>query len=104
MLDFHHMRPNTRTPDTVFQRTVTDPESGCWVWQRGKDRDGYGWIHFAHKQTYAHRFSYEVFVGQIPDGMKLDHLLSQPELREPRTTLSRFPTAQTSCAELALPR
>ena len=52
----------------------------CWLWngtQRGK---GYGrytlWDKNTQKQTgvSAHRYSYQLYKGVIPDGLQLDHL------------------------------
>ena len=47
--------------------------SPCWLWQRCT-RDGYGRIRFKGRYSSAHRLSYEVFVGPIPDGLVTDHL------------------------------
>lgn len=53
-------------------------EDGCWVWQAGKDRDGYGQHCHANKNVRSHRFSYEQSEGPIPDGMHLDHYRMNP--------------------------
>lgn len=45
-------------------------ESGCWVWQARRDRHGYGRFGYG----LAHRWSYEHFVGSIPEGYQIDHL------------------------------
>lgn len=50
------------------------PEAGCWMWMRAVGRDGYGKIKVSKRQMGAHRASYELFKGAIPDGMDLDHL------------------------------
>jgi hypothetical protein len=46
---------------------------GCWRWI-GAIQRGYGVVHGTHGTKYAHRLSYERFVGPIPIGMALDHL------------------------------
>lgn len=46
---------------------------GCWIWQKHTNQ-GYGVIRVGKKIRKAHRVSYEIHVGPIPDGMKLDHL------------------------------
>lgn len=48
-------------------------ESGCWVWLKGRLRDGYGqcWL---GKTRRAHRVSYERHRGPIPTGLTIDHL------------------------------
>ncbi|WP_280509087.1 HNH endonuclease signature motif containing protein [Nocardia cyriacigeorgica] len=49
--------------------------SGCWLWQGSRGTTGgYGRLQHAGRQVQAHRLSYETFVGQIPDGLQLDHL------------------------------
>ena len=53
---------------------IVDAETGCWVWQRGRDSKGYGMTKRAGKATVAHRMVYERHVGRIPDGLQLDHL------------------------------
>jgi hypothetical protein len=46
----------------------------CWLWTGGIKPEGYGdiWWHGAMRR--AHRVSYELLVGPIPDGLELDHL------------------------------
>lgn len=49
-------------------------ESGCWIWMRGLDKDGYGSMKVRQKCHKVHRLSYETFVGSIPNGAEIDHL------------------------------
>ena len=49
-------------------------ESGCWIWQGHIGANGYGYGHFAGSREVAHRGMYEQAVGDIPEGMQLDHL------------------------------
>lgn len=50
---------------------------GCWEWQGVLNNKGYGSmssrIDGTSTVTYAHRFSYEHFIGPIPDGMFVCH-------------------------------
>lgn len=49
-------------------------ENGCWIWQGGKTKDGYGLVYMGNGKTcYAHRFAFERCVGKIPDGLKICH-------------------------------
>lgn len=45
----------------------------CWVWQ-GATTDGYGRAWIGQKLLRAHRVSFELAHGPIPDGMFLDHI------------------------------
>lgn len=47
-----------------------DHPDTCWEWVGGVSTQGYGRL----GDGYAHRISYEVMVGPIPDGLELDHL------------------------------
>ncbi len=56
-------------------------ETPCYIWQGGKNRDGYGHMRArgrykaAGKQIMmAHRYYYEVEYGPIPDGHEIHHL------------------------------
>lgn len=57
-----------------------DKSEDCWIWSAGKDGNGYGVAIVGSRSdgTYrhvkAHRLSYELTVGQIPDGLQVDHL------------------------------
>ncbi len=49
------------------------PEAGCWIWTGTTTVRGYGQIISNNRKYYAHRASYEVFIGPIPDGMYVCH-------------------------------
>jgi hypothetical protein len=46
----------------------------CWLWVGWVEPTGYGVFQLAYKRLRAHRWSYEHFVGPIPEGLVLDHL------------------------------
>ena len=46
----------------------------CWNWKLSLDKDGYGRIKVNRKKIGAHRFSYELIKGEIPEGLQLDHI------------------------------
>jgi hypothetical protein len=48
-------------------------ESGCWIWMGSTTSRGYGQLIDDNKKYYAHRASYEAFVGEIPSGMYVCH-------------------------------
>lgn len=65
----------------------TDNANGCWEWQAGRFGGGYGKIAVKHngKWTglYAHRVSYELTHGPIPDGMCVCHSCDNPKCVNP---------------------
>lgn len=46
----------------------------CINWNGAIDPNGYGRFFHDGKMKYAHRFAYELFVGEIPSGYSIDHL------------------------------
>ena len=57
----------------LMQKTVRIPESGCWIFMGAIKSNGYGDIWKDKKVTGAHRASYQLFVGEIPDGYDVCH-------------------------------
>lgn len=53
-----------------------DPKTGCWNWTKALMVTGYGnlWVHALKVKVAAHRLSYELHIGPIPDGLHIDHL------------------------------
>lgn len=56
---------------------------GCWVWQGNLTAQGYGILGGKHKNRYVHRFVYEHLIGEIPEGLELDHLCRVPACCNP---------------------
>lgn len=50
-----------------------DKQEFCWIWTACKDKKGYGSFLLGSSQK-AHRISYELVKGKIPEGMILYHL------------------------------
>lgn len=62
----------------------------CWEWTGAKTGAGYGHVLLNYKNVYAHRLSYELLVGPIPEGLVIDHVCRNrgcinPEHLEPVT-------------------
>ena len=54
-----------------------ESQSDCWIWagtQNGPPKKRYGVIRDNYKQKKAHRVSYELHKGEIPDGLVVRHL------------------------------
>lgn len=64
-----YTRPTT---EEYFWRKVTKTDT-CWLWTAATQRDGYGHFHVNRKGVVAHRYSYELVHGPIPEGLVLLH-------------------------------
>lgn len=49
-------------------------ETPCHEWGGGKSPGGYGIISVGGSPALVHRVAYEIWVGEIPDGLVIDHL------------------------------
>lgn len=60
---------------TLLQRfwEKVDTAGECWLWTASVNRKGYGQIRINRILTYVHRFSYELHIGPIPEGLVIDH-------------------------------
>lgn len=60
-------------------KVMRDPNSGCWLWVGYVDPiGGYGQFNVGIPgDKKAHRWSYRLYVGEIPQGMDLDHKCRQ---------------------------
>ena len=61
-----------------------DRSEDCWVYLESLDRDGYARMRCGTKKIYAHRLSYEIFVGEIPEGLVIDHLCRNRACANPK--------------------
>lgn len=49
-------------------------ENWCWLWQGAITPQGYGTATLGRRPVPAHRLTWRIFEGPIPDGLQLDHL------------------------------
>lgn len=66
-----------------FERSyIINKNTGCWEWQKNRDKKGYGTIgsHIGDKRItkFAHRVSYELYKGEIPINMIVCHACDNP--------------------------
>lgn len=59
-------------------------DRGCWEWTGTRMDFGHGQFSVNGKHRLAHRVSYELIVGPIPEGLTLDHLCRNPSCVNPR--------------------
>lgn len=65
--------PIPLTPLERFNLYHDKDSDGCWYWNKGLDKDGYGSIKVEDIKYRAHRWSYQEFKGDIPPGIEIDH-------------------------------
>lgn len=64
--------------------TVVEDDDSCWEWTAGCSGDGYGAFKVRGQQVGAHRYSYELNVGPIPDDMQVLHSCDNPLCVRPK--------------------
>jgi hypothetical protein len=62
-----------QTVEQRFLKAVRKDKSGCWLWQNFCYRNGYGEFYMSSGKHLAHRASYTLFKGKIPDGLCVLH-------------------------------
>lgn len=67
---FHHLLMRSRPGD-------------CILWPDAKSKKGYGVVRINGKPQYAHRVSWTIFRGPIPDGMHVLHHCDNPPCIRP---------------------
>lgn len=60
------------SPEERFWAKVRKTES-CWVWTGSNNGKGYGRLYYEGRMQYAYRLSYSWFVGEIGEGLEIDH-------------------------------
>lgn len=69
--------------DLVTGPKVEGMPSRCWIWTGARNHAGYGHMGVDGRNQGAHRVSYELNVGPIPDGLHIDHLCCTPACVNP---------------------
>jgi len=71
------------TTKPIFEELFVKNISGCWVWTNCVDKDGYGVFWFGNKNMRAHRFSWELYKGEIPANFVVCHTCDNPSCVNP---------------------
>lgn len=63
---------------------IPEPNSGCWLWDRRPHAHDYGIFHFRGKNVRAHRASWIIHNGEIPEGLHVLHKCDNPACVNPK--------------------
>lgn len=74
--------------DRLMAKIEVDPKTGCWIWNGATHAGGYGHILVGSRTTGrrmvgAHRVSYELAKGEVPDGHDICHRCDTPACVNP---------------------
>lgn len=76
-------RPPMPLEPRFFDRIVPEPNTGCWLWTGAVDKDGYGQIKEHGKQVKAHRVSWKIHHGELPEFSVVCHQCDTPSCVNP---------------------
>lgn len=72
------------TPKERFWKYVHKSDNNqCWLWTGSKNIHGYGQLKVLGKSTLAHRYSYVLHNGPIPEGLQVHHQCDRRECCNP---------------------
>jgi len=66
-----------------FLSKVNKIEGGCWQWTGNKDKENYGLFWYKTNNRRAHRISYILHNGEIPEGLIIRHKCDNPSCVNP---------------------
>lgn len=76
-------QPPANEWEAVFRNRYTVTTEDCWEMTKRPKNTGYHEIGWQGQVYGAHRLSYELAVGPIPEGMTIDHLCFNPPCMNP---------------------
>ena len=69
--------------ERFYEKIMYEPNTGCWLWTAAYNEGGYGILRINKKNVRAHRLSYEMHVGPIPEGLFVCHKCDTPACCNP---------------------
>lgn len=76
----------------VEQACTPEPNTGCLLWTRGVDGNGYGRLSWWSRNHLAHVVAYEAHNGRVPRGREVHHRCCQPSCVNPDHLVALTPT------------
>lgn len=80
MSDERYLKDRVRRFTAKVDRRGRDD---CWEWLASRDSRGYGWFRVGSRSIRAHRVSWELHFGEIPDGKLVLHRCNNPSCVNP---------------------
>jgi hypothetical protein len=68
---------DNRLPDRFWSKVKLYEPTQCWVWTASLNNKGYAKFRWNDKISLGHIVCYKILVGEIPDGLCLDHVKSR---------------------------
>ncbi|MGH8235418.1 MAG: HNH endonuclease [Steroidobacteraceae bacterium] len=69
--------------ESFDEQYIVDAATRCYVWQRARDKDGYGKFWLCGKLVRANRYAYERAAGPLACGMQACHTCDNPPCVNP---------------------
>lgn len=69
----------------VHERLTVGGLAVCWEWKGPKDAKGYGllWDTPGKRSRRVHQVVYDIYIGEMPEGMQVDHLCRNKSCANP---------------------
>lgn len=68
--------------EIIINNSTPEPNTGCWLWEKATDKDGYGIVRVGRQIVRATRLSYSLFKGS-PEKLCVCHTCDTPACVNP---------------------